>query len=123
MTTIEPLSPGTSQADLVRLSRDVLRRAGARSGRAMSVPALVGQLGLISDLLAASTTVLETIRGELVRRERAGAVVAADGPFGDEPGAAVDTLALWTGRARTTVAVARDAVDNAHVAASGLAER
>lgn len=123
MTSIDPLAAGATQTDLVRLSRDLLRRAAAGAGHAPTVPALVGQLGLLSELLAASGSVLDAVRSELRRREDRGTVAVVTGPFHGEPAAAVATVDLWADRARTSMAAARDAIDTVHVAASGLAER
>lgn len=107
--------------DLLRLSRDALRRAAATPGDTVATPALVGHLGLLSDQLTAVSTALEGVRRELWQRMEAGAIRAPDGVFVGEPVAALTAMDLWVERASASTTATREAVDNAHTAASGLA--
>lgn len=112
---------GRSQTDLLRMSRDALRRAAATPGDAVATPTLVGHLGLLSDHLNDVSTALEGVRRELWQRMQAGTISAADGVFAGEPVAALTAMDLWVRRASTSTTVTRQAVENAHTAAAGLA--
>lgn len=120
MTTSDPLLAARSSTDLLRLSRDALRRAGTAPGDGVPVPALVEQLGLLVEVLGDLDAVLDGTRRELRRRE--GAVSAVEGVFAGEPEAALTTVDLWAGRAYAGTRMARRAVENAHVASAGLAD-
>lgn len=113
--------PEANQTNLLRLSRDALRRAGASSCRTSAPQALVEELGFLSQTLGCVDGVLAVISAELWRRERAGHLAVTDGPFAGETAQALATVDLWATQASTAAAVTRRAVDNAQIAASGLA--
>lgn len=114
--------PEASQTNLLQLSRDALRRAGASSGRGSAPQALVEDLGFLSQTLGCVDGVLAVIRAELWRRERAGDLAVVDGPFVGEPVQALATVDLWMTKAGTSATATQRAVDNAQIAASGLAQ-
>lgn len=115
------VSPEASQTNLLRLSRDALRRAEASSCRGSAPQALVEQLGFLSQTLACVDGMLAVISAELWRRERAGHLAVTDGPFVGETVQALATVDLWATQASTAAAVTQRAVDNAQIAAAGLA--
>lgn len=117
-----PLHQAVGQADLLRLARDALRLASARSSCRSTPQPLVEHFALLSHTTECLDGVLEVIRAELWQRAREGCLTVAEGPFMGEPYEALTTVDLWAARASVGASITRRAVDNAHIAASGLAE-
>lgn len=114
--------PHPDRTELLRLAHEALRRATAVAGHHSTSPALVEQLGALAGLLGNVDTLVSLIHAELERRDREQRLVVTEGPFAGEPEAALATTALWTFEARAATIATRRAIENAHIAASGLAE-
>ncbi|HWC84797.1 MAG TPA: hypothetical protein VG756_32965 [Pseudonocardiaceae bacterium] len=117
----EPLHQ-PDRSDLLRLAQDALRRATTAPGHRTDSPELVQQLGQLAGILGEFDSVVTLIQAELQRRVREHRLVVTEGPFVGEPEEALATTALWAKEARAASEQTRRAIENAHIAASGLAE-
>ncbi|MEV7554090.1 hypothetical protein AB0N89_31110 [Amycolatopsis sp. NPDC089917] len=110
-----------NHGDLLRTARAATRRAAALPVTTVDTAVLVEELGLLGHTLGALDGMVEVVLGELRRRVESGALEVADGPFAGEPEQALATMLLWVEQARAASATGRRAIENAHIAAAGLA--
>ncbi|MFE6612064.1 hypothetical protein [Amycolatopsis sp. NPDC057786] len=110
-----------NHGDLLRVARTATRRAAALPANGVATVMLVEEMGLLGHTLGAIDGMLEVLVRELERRAEADALEVTDGPFAGEPAQALATMRLWVEQARAASAAGRQAVENAHIAAAGLA--
>ncbi|GAB3727524.1 hypothetical protein GCM10027598_47350 [Amycolatopsis oliviviridis] len=103
------------------MARTATRRAAALPVNTVATAVLVEEVGLLGNTLGAIDGMLEVLLGELERRVGAGELEVAEGPFVGEPEQALATMLLWVEQARAASATGRQAIENAHKAAAGLA--
>lgn len=80
-------------------------------------------LSHLSTLVAALDCLLDGLHRGLATEAAVATVDSVDGPFQGDVAGAVQTGQLWLNRARGVSPQLRAAIDNAHVALSGLASR
>lgn len=104
---------------LLALAREALALVARRPA---GDPDLYWTLGALRQVLEALDGALDGIARDLVEQGRAGTVAVVEGPFVGEPVEATRTAQQWLDRARLALAAGpAAAVDNAQIAASGLA--
>ena len=118
----------SATATTTALVRGGLRRAAAAQRLAVSASrpwdrpaATAAILGHLSATVTATDRRLDDLVRGLVAGAAAETVDSVDGPFRDDLPDAVTTARLWISWANAACADLRDALDNAHIALSGLA--
>lgn len=120
--------PSTASADAVRSAYEQLSSiTGQTSGGAsgylgLRTPAQAGEvLARMTQLAGSLGPVLAQVDRYLRREESQGRLDSLDGPFTDDPSAAVGTTHMWLTEAAESAAKLQQALENAQIASGGLA--
>lgn len=104
-----------------RAARDAVLIAARQTGADALGEDVYWTLGALRQLLTSIDAALGSFGDGLVDRACAGELTTVEGPFAGDPVESALTANQWLDRARTHLAEARDAADNAHIAIAGMA--
>ncbi|TDD08985.1 hypothetical protein E1181_05840 [Saccharopolyspora terrae] len=104
-----------------RAARDAVLIAARQTGADALGEDVYWTLGSLRQLLTSLDAALGSFGDGLVDRACAGELTNVEGPFAGDPVESALTANQWLDRARTHLAEARDAADNAHIAIAGMA--
>ncbi|RRO17957.1 hypothetical protein EIL87_06715 [Saccharopolyspora rhizosphaerae] len=112
-------SPQTDQA--YRAARDTVTLAARQTGADALGQDAYWTLGSLRQLLTSLDVALGSFGEGLVDGACAGELTNVEGPFAGDPVESALTAHHWLDQARTSLAEARRATDNAHIAIAGIA--
>lgn len=104
-----------------RAVRDALAVAARQTGANALGQDAYWTLGSLRQLLTSLDAALGSFGEGLVDRACAGELANVEGPFAGDPVESALTASHWLDQARTRLAEARQATDNAHIAIAGIA--